>query len=408
VNSTPKLLVLDTAFSYEAIVQRMLFDSILCRDLDGFFTKVFSVHPFSSLVTSSEWGRSYGPPDLFVLSNSHIIIEGKFQRYKFLRSFTILNFVIAQVEVFIYLFRLIRTEKIAIIRAGDPLYLGVLGFLLCRFTNAKLVVRVGSNNDMMREITHQCVMPKLFKYPYIERLVERFILKRANLVAAANRDNLDFSIRRGAKKEQATIFRYGNLIDKRHFTDPLSRSPILDTYLRGLFALCIARHEKVKKVGDIILALAEIRQCGHDIRAVLVGDGSERGELERLASKLGVRDFIEFCGNRDQEWLSRVIPMAAVVISPHTGRALGEAALGAAPIVAYDVDWQSEIIESGQTGELVPFGDIKALAEATIKLIVNRSYARFLGTRVRERALSMLDREALNSHERTEYGKLLV
>ena len=37
-----------------------------------------------------------------------------------------------------------------------------------------------------------------------------------------------------------------------------------------------------------------------------------------------------------------------------TGRALAEAALGGVPIVAYDIDWHSEAVETGVTGELVP------------------------------------------------------
>ena len=47
----PKLLVLDTSFTFEAIRQRKLEHSVTCRDLDGFFTHVWTVHPFATLLT---------------------------------------------------------------------------------------------------------------------------------------------------------------------------------------------------------------------------------------------------------------------------------------------------------------------------------------------------------------------
>jgi len=38
-------------------------------------------------------------------------------------------------------------------------------------------------------------------------------------------------------------------------------------------------------------------------------------------------------------------------------------ALGAAPVVAYDIDWHSDLIESGVTGELVAYKDHVGLAD---------------------------------------------
>ena len=92
-------------------------------------------------------------------------------------------------------------------------------------------------------------------------------------------------------------------------------------------------------------------------------------ELQQLARQLGVADHIVFAGNRDQEWLSRVIPHAAAVLAPSAGRALSEVAFGAAPTVAYDNDWHSELVQHGVTGALVPHRDVEAMAESTITFL---------------------------------------
>ena len=117
--------------------------------------------------------------------------------------------------------------------------------------------------------------------------------------------------------------------------------------------------------------------------------------------------MVFFCGNQDQNWISSVIPFAEVVLSPHTGRALTEAALGGAPICAYDVDWQSELIESGISGELVPFEDYNQMAKITIKLLQDREYARKIGDGARGKALKMMNPEKLNNHEIKFYEKLI-
>jgi len=402
-----KLLVIDTSFSYQAILERGLKRSVTCRDLDGFFEHVWSVHPFASIVTTSEWAPKYGSPISYSTSAKHTFIEGKLGRFCFLKRLPTINFLISQIGLIFFLISLIRREDISVIRVGDPLYLGLLGFGLSKLTGIPFVVRVGSNNEKIRLTTGMGIMPRFFKSINQERMVERFVLSRANLVAGANLDNLQFAIENGALQANCTLFRYGNLIDSVHYIDPKVRPVANEIFTDGMFLLCIARLELVKKVDDVVRVLAQVRSAGFDIKALLVGDGRERDKLELLAHDLGVFDHLIFCGNRDQLWLSCTISKASVVVSPHTGRALTEAALGGAPIAAYEIDWQSELIETGLTGEMVPYGDWKALARSTIKLLSDSHYALSMGDNARAKVLEMMNPEKLNQHERNQYTRLL-
>lgn len=402
-----KLLVLDTSFSYEAIIERGLETSVTCRDLEGFFEHVWSVHPFASLVTSSEWGEPLGKSVVYEVTKAHTFIEGKIGRTRLLKNFPTLNFILAQIEIFIVLYRIIRIKKISIIRVGDPLYLGILGYVLSKLTCIPFVVRVGANNEKIRRTSGRSMMPRLFRSMRLERSIEKFVFSRADLVAGANEDNLQFAIDFGANKDKCTLFRYGNLLDNIHFTNPAQRSVADEVVTESPFLLCIARLEVVKKVDDVIRALAEVRKNGYIVRALLVGDGRERENLECLAKELGVSRYVVFLGNRGQQWLASTIPHASVVISPHTGRALAEAALGAAPIVAYDVDWQAEVISTGITGELVSYGDWQALSSSTIRLLSDRGYAKQVGENVRRKLVKMMDPHMLNEHERSQYAKLI-
>ena len=231
-------------------------------------------------------------------------------------------------------------------------------------------------------------------------------------MACPSKNYIDFSLANGAKPESTVLFRYGNLIDKKHLVDPRVR-PDGATLLEELglknkrFLLNIGRLVKLKCPDHVVRILAELRLRGYDIKAVLVGDGSFREELIALAGELGLEEQVLFCGNRDQQWLATIIPHATAVISPITGRALSEAAFGAAPIVAYDLDWQGELIQTGKTGELVPQFKWKNMADSVEKFLTNPEYARLMGDAVRRQAFEMLDPEKLDQYERNAYLKLL-
>ena len=49
------------------------------------------------------------------------------------------------------------------------------------------------------------------------------------------------------------------------------------------------------------------------------------------------------------------------------------------PIVAYDIDWHSEAVETGVTGELVPFLNYSLMADAIEKIINDEEYGQMIG-----------------------------
>jgi glycosyltransferase involved in cell wall biosynthesis len=280
-----------------------------------------------------------------------------------------------------------------------------------------LVVRIGANYDELRRFTGKPVAPRLMFNQWVEKRVEHFVFRRADLVAGANQDNLNFALANGARSDRSTLFRYGNLIDQRHFVEPADRGGGGGALLSELglapkrFTITVSRLEAVAAVKhpeDVVRALASLRERGHDIKSLIVGDGRLRQTLVELARELGVEDALVLAGNRDQGWLSEVLPLALACVSPHAGRALSEAALAGLPIVAYDVDWQRELIETGVTGFLVPYRDWQAMADSVDRIIEQPDLAMKLGANLRERALRMLDPATLDAHEREEYRKLIA
>lgn len=269
--SKPSLLVLDASYTLEMIRERGMENSVTCRDLDGFFRHVWSVHPFATLLTSEEWSPCFGKPVWHNMGPRHTFIEGKVGRFGWLSLLFPFNFLIGQIGLFFSLWALIRREDVRVIRVGDPLYLGLFGLALKAVTGVPMLIRINGNNDKVRENTGRALYPRFFRTAATEKMVERFVLPRADLIAALNQDTIDFAVAGGANPGHATIFRYGNLLAPGHLMPPAERGTDKELFAGlgihpGQFLLCIGRLESVKFPDDAVRILGACVNEGHDIK----------------------------------------------------------------------------------------------------------------------------------------------
>ncbi len=390
--------------------ERQLEQALESRKLGGYFGRVISVHPLAGLFESGN-GR-FGDPVITQLDDSHVFVEGKIGVSRVWRFLPPLNLLLAQIRLVRLLLRMARETKVDVVRIGDPYYLGLMGLFLSRRMKVPLAIRVCFRYDEIYRVTGKPVVPRLFWLRRVEKIVERFVFPRCDLIAGANEDNMCYALENGGRSDVATIFRYGNLIHADHWQEPNIRASAdkeLAEY--GLtdetFVATVARLEPMKCVEDVIRVVAELIRRGHRVKGLIVGDGTLREGLKGLATTLGVENAVIFAGNRTQEWIATVLPRATAIISPHMGRALTEAALAGVPIVAYDYDWQREVVVDGQTGYLVSNKDWMGLSDKTEKILTHPVGGKKMGQNAREKVLKMMDPERLVPHEQNEYSKML-
>ncbi len=114
-------------------------------------------------------------------------------------------------------------------------------------------------------------------------------------------------------------------------------------------------------------------------RLVIVGDGPLRGQLHAAADAAGLSDRVEMPGWLPQTGLHALMTEAAVFlctsIAATTGEVEGipnilkEAMAAGLPVAAFDHSGVSELVREGETGFLVPGGDIAALAERVARIL---------------------------------------
>jgi sugar transferase (PEP-CTERM/EpsH1 system associated) len=143
----------------------------------------------------------------------------------------------------------------------------------------------------------------------------------------------------------------------------------------------VGRMEAVKDPLNLARAFVralELRpSAAKRLRLILVGDGALRPELAALLDQAGVRAKVWFAGERDDvPDIMRgldcfVLPSLAEGIS----NTILEAMASRLPVIATRVGGNSELIEPGMTGRLVPPGNSEALARAILDYDGDRAAA---------------------------------
>ena len=408
-SARPKLLVLDNCYSLRLIEERHLQNSVTGRDLDGYFQHVWSVHPLVGASPEHGAQTRVGPPTWHPLAPAHTVIEGSIARYRFLRRVPMANFLAAQCGLFRQMHALMRREGVALVLANDPLYLGLMGLGLARLNGARFAICLIANYEECYTLRGALAYPKLLPSYRLQRALQRFVLVRAELVTAGNRNNADYALRNGLAEDRLAFFNLGDMIEPIHFSEPKADPAIRDELNLGdrPFCLTVSRLAEEKHPEDVVHALTAAKAYQSGLAAVLVGDGPMRANLDAIIRQHGLEKDVVFAGYRDQAWIARAVRTANVVVSPLSGRALVEAALGGRPIVAYDADWQAEFVDHEETGIIVPYRDVEAMGGAIARLIAEPALADALGAAGRAKALATIDPVSSMEQKRRSYGTLL-
>lgn len=406
------LLYIDSSYTLAQIRKRDLSHVLDIRSLNGTFSEVWSAHPVDQHPAFGVADEAFGRPKITDLPDGNHFLHGRYGRFAWLRRIAPLNAALALGGFLTTMVRLVKREKISVIRAGDPLLSGLLGTLVAKATGVPLMVRINGDHDMLRSNTGKPIMPQLFRSRAIERRVERFVLTRAHAIISPSPKYQDFAVSKGADPAKCQIVRYGNLIDPRHLAPPQDRPKPIDADLVNRLSarphlVYVGRLVSLKLVMDCIEVMGILHKKGIDAGICLVGDGPLKDELLARAQELGFADRVIFTGNIDQGNLSKLIPMCACALSPLTGRSLTEVAFAEAPIVAYDLDGQGEIVVNDVSGFLVPAYDVSAMSDGVIALLNDLELAQRFGKAARTRAFELLEPERQTELEIAAYHSLL-
>lgn len=206
---------------------------------------------------------------------------------------------------------------------------------------------------------------------WLYRRMVSYSLSKADLVTSMASHMTELMVQRGyAKPDRIITLPFGvdtTLFNPEKRTMSHRRKPCLIVSTRRL--------EKDLDVDVFIKAIPGILQREPEARFSVVGDGTFRKDLEALARKIGVDQYVKFMGEVSQSVMAELLGRADIFVStsPSDGNniSLNEAmACGAFP-VATDIVANRAWIQPDQNGVLFRTGDSNSLADSITDVLEN-------------------------------------
>lgn len=160
-----------------------------------------------------------------------------------------------------------------------------------------------------------------------------------------------------------------NLYDRNRARDKLGVAP--DHVVVGF----VGRLDPCKSVDLLIHATALLRSESKQFRLIIMGEGAQRSQLERLVAQLGLQDKVTFTGLCRNP--AEVMIAFDVAVLPSRREAFGIAAVEfmrmKVPVVASAVGGLAEVVKHEKTGILLGELSPKAIAEAVGKIVQDKA-----------------------------------
>jgi glycosyltransferase involved in cell wall biosynthesis len=143
-----------------------------------------------------------------------------------------------------------------------------------------------------------------------------------------------------------------------------------------------------------IEAAARVIELEPRTRFLVVGDGELRSELQNQAHTRGLAGLLTFTGVRGD--VARLLAATDVYVKPGVvegfiGITVLEALGLAKPVVAFETEDVKLVLSDGETGLIVPNGNVAGLADGIVRLLRNPALGRRLGEAGRQIVLERFD-----------------
>lgn len=256
----------------------------------------------------------------------------------------------------------------------------------------------------------------------MQRRVQKFMCGFAHRIVV-NADAIKRRlVQEGYRGEQVTVIRNG--LELSRFADTRKGSGLrqeLGLPPHAPLIGVLARMHQVKRIEDFLEAARIVAGRFQQTRFLIVGEGctvlngrvapenTYLQDMKRLASRLGLDHRVVFTGLRldTPALLSELAVSVLPSLSEGLSNVLLESMAVGVPIVATKVGGNSEAVEEGVTGLLVPPRDPAALAQAICRLLEDPELAARFGQAGKQRVAQHFSLERMVQETERLYLELL-
>lgn len=291
---------------------------------------------------------------------------------------------------------LIRRIKPDILHAHYVTNYGLFG-ALCNF---KPFVLTAWGSDIL-------IVPGERLLLIIKRYIAKYVLRKADLITSDSISATRAVVGFGVDEKKVKLIIHG--VDLRLFRPVENREEFKkDLRLPESHQVVISSRslKPIYDVSTLIRAVPYVIDRCPNTCFLIVGDGTLRHQLEELACKLGVIEYVRFVGSIPNEEMPKFLRLSDIYVSTSLSDtrsvSLLEAMACALPVVVTDFDGNRECVEDEVNGFLFPKGDFRMLAEKIVYLLRDKHIKRKFGVVNRR----IVEKEADYEKEMSKMEKL--
>ncbi len=230
--------------------------------------------------------------------------------------------------------------------------------------------------------------------------LETFLYARARHIIVNSPAYRDYLLQRGVPPAKVSLIPNG--VDPAMFDPAADGASVRQEFgLDGLFVATYAG--ALGMANDIPVILRAAQRLSHrpDIHFLLVGDGKERANLQKMAASLGL-DNVTFTGSRPKKQMGSFLAASDVCLATlqdipmfrttYPNKVFDYMAAGRPTILTIDGVIR-EVVEGARGGIFVPPGNDEALAGAIARLAECPDLAREMGNAAREQVVRQFNRK---------------
>ena len=200
--------------------------------------------------------------------------------------------------------------------------------------------------------------------------------------------------------EKITVIHNGVRLESNGGVDPLVEQGIILDSSRPVLGM-VANLRPVKRIDRFIEVAAGLKR--KDVQFVLIGWGRDPEQYWDMASDKGIMDRVYSAHIvHDIDQIIRRFDVALLTSqSEGLSNALIEYCLCGKPAVAFDIGGNAEVIEDGETGYILPDGDVQGMIEKVDYLLDHPNFAAEMGRKSAALAQERFSiRKMVNANER--------
>ena len=201
----------------------------------------------------------------------------------------------------------------------------------------------------------------------------KYVLTHADMIHVHSKNLENAIIQLGAPPEKIKLKYWGIDLDKFH----AKRNKTKIRQQLGIegdqIVICTRDFKPLYDVETVIKAIPKVIKECPKAKFVIKGKGFLENDLKQLAKDLGVRDSVQFVGFGPSDEVPLYLNAADIYVSTSLSEggsiSLWEAMASGIPVVVTDLPANTEWINNGVNGYIVPLKDPKSLAERIIDLL---------------------------------------